>query len=39
MTTLVAFLTIVCPEDFSVLANSSCNFKLKIQQIDSGQFD
>ena len=24
--------TVVCPEDFSVLANSSCNFKLEIQE-------
>ena len=24
--------TIVCPEDFSILANSSCNFKLEIQE-------
>ena len=31
--------TVVCPEDFSILAESSCNFKLEIQQIDSGQFD
>ena len=25
--------TVVCPEDFSILANSSCNFKLEIQEI------
>ena len=31
--------TVVCPEDFSILAESSCNFELEIQQIDSGQFD
>ena len=31
--------TVVCPEDFSILAESSYNFKLEIQQIDSGQFD
>ena len=24
--------TVVCPEDFSILANSSCNFKLEIQE-------
>ena len=24
--------TVVCPEDFSILANSSCNFKLGIQE-------
>ena len=24
--------TVVCPEDFSILAKSSCNFKLKIQE-------
>ena len=24
--------TVVCPEDFSFLANSSCNFKLEIQE-------
>ena len=24
--------TVVCPENFSILANSSCNFKLEIQE-------
>ena len=24
--------TVVCPEDFSILAKSSCNFKLEIQE-------
>ena len=24
--------TVICPEDFSILANNSCNFKLEIQE-------
>ena len=24
--------TVVCPEDFLILASSSCNFKLEIQE-------